>query len=73
MAVRAKMTCSAITLSQSGREVKLLPVGGDTPENKTWSQYTPSGQITMFVTNPAAYEQFELGKSYYVDFTEATA
>lgn len=40
-------------------------------ENKAWSQYTPSGTMTMYITNPDAIEQFELGKEYLVTFTLA--
>lgn len=28
------------------------------PENKTWSAATPSGEMTMTMTNPAAFEWF---------------
>lgn len=37
-------------------------------DNKNWSRYTPSGTITMYVTNAAAIEQFELGKEYIITF-----
>jgi hypothetical protein len=56
---KAKPTCS----------VRLTPVHGD--ENKTWSAYTPSGSIELQINNPDAYEAFELGKTYFVDFTSA--
>lgn len=42
-------------------------------ENADWSKYTPSGEIKMTITNPAAIEAFELGASYFVDFTPADA
>jgi hypothetical protein len=52
--------------------VKLAPVYDDgTKQNKDWSKYTPQGEISMMITNPGAIEQFELGKSYFVDFTPA--
>lgn len=47
--------------------VKLLAVSGD--GNKEWSAATPSGLIEMTISNPDAYDRFELGKSYFVDFT----
>ncbi len=37
-------------------------------ENKKFFRYTPSGQISIGTLNPAAWQQFELGKEYYVDF-----
>jgi hypothetical protein len=39
------------------------------PEDQRFQQATPSGSFEQLVDNPAALEQFELGKSYYVDFT----
>ena len=39
--------------------------------NKTWAKYTPSGKIELTIDNPDAYDAFELGKTYFVDFTEA--
>jgi hypothetical protein len=39
------------------------------PEDVRFQQATPSGTFTQLVDNPAALAQFELGKSYYVDFT----
>lgn len=39
--------------------------------NKDWSKWTPQGQISMTITNPAAIEALELGKQYFVDFTPA--
>lgn len=43
----------------------------DLPEDQKYAEATPSGKITMLVESPAALAQFELGKSYYVDFTPA--
>ncbi len=49
--------------------VKLAAAYNDGKGNEDWSKYTPSGEITMMVTNPAASDMFVLGESYYVDFT----
>jgi hypothetical protein len=46
-------------------------VYGNGEANKDWSKWTPSGELKMMVTNPAAIEKFELGKEYYLDFTPA--
>ena len=57
-------------------EIKLAPVYGsfgDGKDNESWSKYTPSGEISMMITNPGAIEKFDLGKSYYVDFTPAAS
>jgi len=42
-------------------------------EDRRFAVATPSGQITMYVTNPAAIEQLQLGKFFYVDFSECVA
>lgn len=77
MNVRAKMKVMVITPFHSSdpngvcAEVRLMPVYNDGPENKTWSQYTPNGECRMTITNPSAIDSFEVGKSYYLDFTPA--
>lgn len=43
----------------------------DLPEDQKYAKATPTGEIKIMVDNPAALAQFELGKSYYVDFTPA--
>jgi hypothetical protein len=40
-------------------------------ENKRFWDASPSGEIRLGTVNPSAWEQFELGKEYYVDFTKA--
>ena len=53
--------------------VTLQPVygGADDEANREWSKWTPSGEIRLTITNPLAYEQFVLGKAYFVDFSPA--
>jgi hypothetical protein len=75
--VRAKFTVRNILKDQYGNAVvKLYAVyKGDesSPENKSFSNSTPSGSVELYITNPAAYEFFEklAGKYVYLDFTEA--
>lgn len=52
--------------------VRLQPVYSDKGVNATWSKYTPSGQVEMQITNPAAVEAFELGKCYLVTFSQTS-
>jgi hypothetical protein len=35
-------------------------------ENEAWSKFTPSGQLTMLITNPDLLDAFEVGKDYYL-------
>ena len=45
-------------------------VGADeVPENQRYHKYTPSGSLNITVNNPDV--SFELGKMYYLDFSEA--
>mgnify|MGYP000844752033 FL=1 len=72
--VRAKMKCCEIATSDAGNGatnevVKLTAVYG--PGNETWSKYTPSGQVSLCITNPEAVRQFKVGAAYFVDFTPA--
>lgn len=71
MTVRAKFQCSNITKSpdSSTTVVNLTAVTTGSDENKTWSKYTPSGQLQMVITNPTAADQFEQGKEYFIDIT----
>lgn len=72
MSVVAKFKCTRISHNESYVEVVLVPVYSSDPtsENYSWSKYTPSGEIKMNITNPAASKQFELSKSYIINFTE---
>lgn len=40
-----------------------------TEEGRRFQKATPSGFAEFQIDNPAAIEQFELGKTYYVDFS----
>jgi len=60
---------NGVTESDQHGEVVLGPVYGE--GNEDWSKWTPSGEIKMTITNPAALEAFDLGVQYFVDFTPA--
>lgn len=73
--VRAKFYVRQVTAiaGQDGGSVEMQPVtrGG---ANAGFASATPSGQITMTITNPSAWRFFRdmLGKEFFVDFTEYT-
>lgn len=75
MNVRAKFICHTIQnvmTTNPGEAVAVLtfvPVYGEA--NKDWSKYTPQGKLEITITNPPAIAAFDLGKSYYLDFTPA--
>jgi hypothetical protein len=41
-------------------------------ENNTFSKFTPSADLRMYIANPALFGQFKEGDTFYVDFTPAT-
>lgn len=73
MAVRAKVRCNV----KHGNTVYFYTVyetdemKNADPENIRFAEATPWGDIWLDINNPAALEQFEVGKEYYVDFTPA--
>lgn len=78
MTVRAKMKCVTITPfhtngpNEVNSEVRLMAIYDDAdPQNKSWSKFTPVGEVRLVITNPSAIEGFEAGKFYYVDFNPA--
>jgi hypothetical protein len=60
---------------KTGEQVFLSPVYSSDPttENYSFSQATPSGQISMGITNPGAWGFFERGAEYVIDFNKAEA
>lgn len=73
MSTRAKFECHKIEVDSYGRTVHLGVVydADLAKEDGRFTKATPSGKIEMRVDNPEAAVQFEPGKKYYVDFTEA--
>ncbi|MCC6479988.1 MAG: hypothetical protein IT552_12360 [Sphingomonadaceae bacterium] len=49
-----------------GTYLKGLPEG-----NSDWSKWTPSGDLSITITNPAAIEQFAIGEVYSLTFEKA--
>ena len=77
--VRAKFICNTVTErgwqgKVEHQDVELTAVYSANPNdpNHTWSEATPSGNIKMTITNPAAFGKFKPGVAYYIDFTEET-
>ncbi len=69
--VRAKFTVTAITNHlYGGTEIEAKPQYDESiPEDQRFQEATPTGELKMFVSNPAALAEFELGKDFYLDFT----
>ena len=69
--IRTKFNVTEITRygNGGGGKVILLPVIGNSEENKKFWEAAPSGKIELGIDNPKALEAFDLGE-YYVDFTK---
>ena len=53
-------------------EVTLQPVYAEGPDDKSnadWSKWTPSGEVKLTITNKDAFDQFKIGRAYFVDFS----
>jgi len=73
MTTRCKFKCDSVTQHQNNqRSVVFFPVYSDVEvsENKKFWQYTPSGKFEMGYINENV--NFEVGKEYYLDITEAS-
>ena len=68
--VVAKVKCITKSIFETCVEIKLSAVCGNSEENKTWAKYTPAGAINLSITNPDAYNEFEVGKEYLVKFEQ---
>lgn len=74
MGVRAKFVCRSVDKAEGhspSEIVRFEAVTADTDENKTWSKYTPWGELRMSITNPAAFGQFAIGQEIFVDLNPA--
>lgn len=69
--VRAKVTCEGIKDNAISFRTVYETDSQKSDENVRFTKATPWGQISLGIDNPAALSQFETGKSYYVDFSEA--
>lgn len=73
MNVRAKFYVASKAPNENGGLVSLNPVTSGSPENENFYHLTPGGNITLSTINQAAYDAFEEGAEYYVDFTKFEA
>jgi hypothetical protein len=67
--MRAKFVCSKVDKSEGQETVYASPVVSGSEENKSFSKYTPSGSLSITITNPDAFGFISQGAEFYVDFT----
>jgi hypothetical protein len=71
MNAKAKFMCRSVKdYGNNQKEYEFAAISADEiPENQRYHKWTPSGSLSMMVTNPAVV--FEPTKSYYLDITPA--
>jgi hypothetical protein len=73
MKIRGKFTCESVTPEHGNETVRLRAVyaGEKNAEDNTFSEATPSAEVTMTISNKSAHGAFVPGKQYYADFSPA--
>lgn len=72
--IRAKVKVYGVTKHEDpnypSEFIRISAVYSDdkTTENYSFSKATPSLDMTMAISNPGAFNFFEQGKEYYLDF-----
>ena len=69
--MRAKFTVNAEERTSWSITYKMTPIVSGSPENEEFFKTTPGGKIEITVKADATPARLVLGKSYYIDFTEA--
>jgi len=71
MYVRAKFKLTEITTvywNPSGKKYRFEAIYDSAiPADRRFAKATPNGHLEMTVDNPAAQEQFVIGREYYLD------
>jgi len=67
---RAKFVCVDVSEENDGQRAKFEAVTSGSEENDRFFDFTPYGSLDMGTVHG---KLFEIGKEYYLDFSEATA
>lgn len=77
-AMRAKFRITKIEKPYEGCEKLTMMAVTDKPfdehgasEDNSFARWTPEGELTISIQNPALLQQFKEGDPYYLDFTKA--
>lgn len=49
--------------------VRFTAVTSDMADCASWSQWTPTGELKMTITNPDAMDALVVGRQYYLDLS----
>ena len=71
--MRCKMTLNSFTPGGENEQAEMtfMAVADGSPENESFFKYTPYGELKLGVVNPEAVKDLKIGKSYYIDISEA--
>lgn len=77
--MRAKMEVRSVAPAHEGAEtIKMAAVCGTDPfgpngesEDNSFARWTPSGDLSLTITNPDLVGKFTAGQKFYVDFSLA--
>ncbi len=76
--MRAKMIITNIEPHGEAENIHFRAVSKDDgydadglDENNTFSTFTPSANLEIYINNPVLKGKFAIGESYYVDFSKA--
>ena len=76
--MRAKFTINKIVKTAHSETLEMTPVtpgsfgpSGESEDN-TFARWTPSGNLSLTITNPDLIGTFSPGDTYYLDFTKVT-
>lgn len=78
--MRAKFQINTVTMFQSGQEqlkMNAVAKSGAYPadgsdEDNTYAKFSPAGELSLTIANPALLGKFKPGDKFYLDFTPAT-
>ena len=70
MTIRAKFNCSSVTDFGRAKKASLHAVFSEVGENEDFANATPQGNLEITIDqSTAAFNFFEPGASYYLEFT----
>lgn len=74
--MRAKMRITEVNRFEGQDRVKMVAVArnGSYPadgsdEDNTFAKFSPQGELTITIANPALLGKYEPGRKFYLDFT----
>ena len=76
--MRAKMTVMRVERWNGGDKITMNAVAAKSypedgsDEDNTYAKFSPSGELTLTIANPALIGKIQPGETYYLDFVPVT-